>query len=82
MKNRESSEKIATKTTAKEWKKQGIKMFRNKFYEQAYKCFSLAEEEILMKKAKAYYLAEEGTNFGSEIKMLEAKILPAKEKKK
>jgi len=35
-----------------------------------------------MKKAKAYYLAEEGTNFGNEIKTLEAKTIPAKEKKK
>jgi hypothetical protein len=49
---------VATKTQLSEWKKQGLKMFRNKFYEQALKCFQQAQEPILEDRAKAYFLAE------------------------
>ena len=33
-------------------------MFRNRFYEQAMKCFNQAGEDILENRSKAYFLAE------------------------
>lgn len=30
---------VASHTHRTEWRKQGLKMFRNRFYEQAMKCF-------------------------------------------
>lgn len=37
-------ETFSVQTSKKEWKQQGIKMFKNKFFLQAMKCFNLAEE--------------------------------------
>ncbi|KAM3136353.1 hypothetical protein pb186bvf_011488 [Paramecium bursaria] len=54
-------------TDVSEWKKQGIRMFRNKFYEQAVKCFTLAKEDTWVTKSKAHQLAEEATILMAEI---------------
>jgi ATP-dependent exoDNAse (exonuclease V) beta subunit len=45
-------------TNPDEWKKVGLKMFRNKFYEQALKCFEKAKDEKLVARAKAYMIAD------------------------
>ena len=37
-------------TNKEEWKKQGIKFFNNKSFEQAYKCFEIAEETVLCER--------------------------------
>lgn len=42
-------------------------MFRNKFYEQAVKCFTLAKEDTWVTKSKAHQLAEEATILMAEI---------------
>lgn len=35
---------LVTKTSSDEWKKQGIKMFKRKYFEQAMKCFQMSGE--------------------------------------
>jgi hypothetical protein len=45
--NQKSGKSIAIKTSKGEWRKQGFKMFRNKYFEQAYKCFVKTEDEKL-----------------------------------
>lgn len=37
-------------TNKEEWKKQGIKFFNHKNFEQAMKCFEKAEEELLFER--------------------------------
>ena len=37
-------------TNKEEWKKQGIKFFNNKNFEQAMKCFEKAEEFLLCER--------------------------------
>jgi hypothetical protein len=45
-------------------------MFKNKFYEQAYKCFVSAGDEKLSERAKAHWYADSAYN---ELMELEAK---------
>ncbi|KAM3142568.1 hypothetical protein pb186bvf_005227 [Paramecium bursaria] len=63
-------EAFSVQTSKKDWKKQGINMFKNKFYLQAMKCFNLAEEQVWEIKSKANMMAEEGTKILQEIEDL------------
>lgn len=58
---------ILTSSTKDEWKKQGVRMFNNKYYEQAMKCFERCDDKSLYNRAKAYALAEQATRQKSEI---------------
>ncbi len=48
-------------TSAEEWKQQGLKMFKNKYYEQAYKCFQKSGDEDLKRRCEAYMLADKAS---------------------
>lgn len=50
-----------TKTGPEEWRKQGIKMFKRKYFEQAMKCFQMSGDDEMYKKAKAHAMADEST---------------------
>lgn len=49
---------ILNKTNAKEWRNQGLKMFKHKYFGQAMKCFEKAGEKEMHTKAKAYFTAD------------------------
>lgn len=49
---------IVKQTSKEEWKAQGLKMFKHKYYEQAVKCFEKAEDEVLLKRAVASLKAD------------------------
>jgi hypothetical protein len=49
---------ILSKTSVDEWKKQGIKMFKYKYFEQAMKCFEKCGDIEMTEKARCYYLAD------------------------
>jgi len=53
---------------------QGIKMFKRRFYEQAMKCFSNAEEEQLKKRTEGYLKAEKASKFASEAESIETRL--------
>ena len=63
----ESFKALVVKTNAAEWKKQGVRMFKNKYYEQAMKCFEKSGDEELKFRAQAYFMAENTSNKSSEI---------------
>lgn len=65
----------ANKANREEWKKQGTRMLRNKFYEQAMRCFEEAQDKELAIRARAYHLAEKAQKQHAEIdeKMVHAK---------
>ena len=52
---------ILKKTSNEEWRNQGLKMLKHKYYEQAIKCFEKAGDQILLKRAQAFYNADEAT---------------------
>jgi len=45
-------------TTPSAWKLQGLRMFRHKYYEQAYKCFEKSGHQDLKLRAEAYMIAD------------------------
>ncbi|KAM3131735.1 hypothetical protein pb186bvf_016131 [Paramecium bursaria] len=57
-----------------EWLSQGKILFKNKFYQQAMKCFTFSEDEYWYTKANAYYLAEEGTNLLAQLQITDKKF--------
>ena len=73
------SQGFAQRTSKTEWKKQGIKMFARKYYEQAEKCFALAGEELLEVRARGYTFANMAGEILTEI---ENKIQEAEWEKK
>jgi len=74
-KDLESFKSLIASTSEEEWKKQGLKMFRNKYYEQAVKCFERSKDEPLRKRAEAYMLAEKASNTIRTIKSEQNLIL-------
>lgn len=58
---------LVTKTSEAEWRKQGIKMFNHKYYEQALKCFEHTSDNELKTRARAYYLAEKANKTIQEV---------------
>mmetsp|Transcript_20409 Transcript_20409/g.17730 ORF Transcript_20409/g.17730 Transcript_20409/m.17730 type:complete len:169 (+) Transcript_20409:3579-4085(+) len=58
---------LITQTNAQEWKKQGIRMFKNKYYEQAMKCFDKSGDKDLKMRAEAYHSAEKAASDVSDI---------------
>jgi len=53
-KDLESFQALIRGTDASEWKKQGLKMFKNKYYEQAHKCFEKSGDEDLKRRCEGY----------------------------
>ncbi|CAD8087866.1 unnamed protein product [Paramecium sonneborni] len=74
-------ERFAKQTSKEEWKKQGLKMFRNKYYEQAEKCFEQSSDELLFIKAKAFKLATEGNALTQQYSQISSNTMNQKEKK-
>ena len=74
-KDLESFKSLIASTSEEEWKKQGLKMFRNKYYEQAVKCFERSKDEQLRKRAEAYMLAEKASDIIRNIKSEQNLIL-------
>ena len=77
-------------TSPTEWKKQGLRMFKNKYYEQAYKCFEKSGDHDLKRRCEGYMLAEKASSRLSKVKneqiFLEEKVqqyanLSARERK-
>lgn len=58
---------ILNKTNAKEWRSQGLKMFKHKYFSQAMKCFEKAGEKEMYIKSKAYYTADKASKTLVEI---------------
>ena len=58
---------ILTTSTKDEWRKQGIRMFNNRFYEQALKCFERCDDKGLYNRTKAYAIAERAKKMKGEI---------------
>ena len=58
---------ILQKTSNEEWRNQGLKMMKHKYYEQAIKCFEKANEEILLKRALAFHHADEATKIIAKV---------------
>ena len=58
---------LVAKTSTVEWRKQGVRMFKNKYYEQAAKCFEKSGDEAMRMRAQAYSLAEKTSSKVSEI---------------
>lgn len=52
---------MISKTDSSEWKNQGLKMFKRKYFEQAMKCFERSGDHDLFVKAQAHNLANEST---------------------
>ena len=55
-----------TQSKPHEWKVQGIKFYKKKQFDQAVKCFTFAEEPLLVIKCQAYQQADEGNSKISE----------------
>lgn len=58
---------ILQQTSKEEWKKQGLKMFKNKYFQQAMKCFEKSQDITWFAKSQAYYNADQ-----SSMKVVEA----------
>ena len=58
---------ILRKTSNEEWKTQGLKMMKHKYYEQAIKCFEKAGETSLLKRAQAFHEADDATKIIAKI---------------
>ena len=69
-------------TSRKGWKKQGIKLMKYKFYEQARKCFGFAQEKRLEKTAQAKLLAQNADHKRSMASMLEEETTSIHSKQK
>lgn len=52
---------LVAKTGSEEWRRQGIKMFKRKYFEQAMKCFQMSGDNDLYKKSQANAMADEST---------------------
>ncbi|CAD8075657.1 unnamed protein product [Paramecium sonneborni] len=74
-------ESFAKQTSKEEWKKQGLKMFRNKYYEQAEKCFEQSQDQLLYIKAQAFKFATEGNALIQQYSQLSSSTMKKKEKK-
>ena len=62
-------------TSEADWKKQGLRMFKNKYYEQAVKCFEKSGDKQLHRRAEAYMIAERASNKLSAMKNEESLLL-------
>lgn len=71
---------FAQRTTKEEWKLQGLRMFSNKYYEQARKCFEIAGEQFLADRAEAYMLANKATALFAEIESTNTELTATKQK--
>ena len=60
-KEAEIFQSLVTKTNPEQWKRQGHKMFKRKYYEQAMKCFEMSGDTELFDKSKANLMANEAT---------------------
>jgi hypothetical protein len=49
-----------------QWRLQGIKLFKKKYYDAAIKCFQNSEDQDLVTRCKAYQAADLGTTFMSD----------------
>ena len=67
---------LVVQTSGSEWRKQGIRMFKNKHYKQAVKCFEKSGDKELRVRALAYQVAEQTSLKTSEVN---AKTLYMKE---
>jgi|LauGreDrversion4_2_1035121.scaffolds.fasta_scaffold25221_7 hypothetical protein len=61
-----SGELINERSSADQWRIQGIKLFKKKYYEAAMKCFQNSEDPDLVKRCLAYKEADIGTSKTSE----------------
>jgi hypothetical protein len=52
---------IASSTSLKAWKVQGIKMMKHRFYSQAVKCFNNSGDAHLEQRASAYMMANDAS---------------------
>ncbi|CAD8176793.1 unnamed protein product [Paramecium octaurelia] len=76
-------ERFAKQTSKEEWKKQGLKMFRNKYYEQAEKCFEQSKDELLFIKARAFKIATEANALIQQYSQTSSNsVMKKKDKKK
>jgi len=48
------------KSSDEEWRIQGIKLFKKKYYDAAIKCFTFSEDPDLVIRCKGYIEADEG----------------------
>ncbi|CAD8101190.1 unnamed protein product [Paramecium primaurelia] len=55
--NAKEMNKIITQNTKEEWYATGMKMFANKYYDQAIKCFDMSGHQLLYTKSQAYAFA-------------------------
>ncbi|CAK57389.1 unnamed protein product (macronuclear) [Paramecium tetraurelia] len=55
--NAKEMNKIVTQNTKEEWYATGMKMFANKYYDQAIKCFEMSGHQQLFTKSQAYAFA-------------------------
>jgi hypothetical protein len=69
--NGEVVEKIASSTTQQAWKRQGIRMLKHRFYEQAEKCFKMSGDADLEKRASAYSTANKAAEKVNQSRLLE-----------
>ncbi|CAK74855.1 unnamed protein product (macronuclear) [Paramecium tetraurelia] len=74
-------ERFAKQTSKEEWKKQGLKMFRNKYYEQAEKCFEQSQDEQLQTKARAFKIATEGNALTQKYSQYSSSTMKKKDRK-
>ncbi|CAD8167125.1 unnamed protein product [Paramecium pentaurelia] len=74
-------ERFAKQTSKEEWKKQGLKMFRNKYYEQAEKCFEQSKDEQLLIKARAFKIATQGNVLIQQYSQSSSSSMKKKDKK-
>lgn len=58
---------LLRKTSNEEWKNQGLRMMKHKYYEQAMKCFEKACEISLLKRAQAFHDADEATKIIAKV---------------
>ena len=74
------SDTFAKKTGKPEWRAQGLRMFSNKYYEQAQKCFEFAGETSLAQRAQAYTLANKATQMLLDLEAIKTEVSTSSKK--
>lgn len=55
-----TGEMVSERSTLDQWRIQGIKLFKKKYYEAAIKCFINSGDDDLVKRCQAYQEADVG----------------------
>eukprot|EP00742_Colponemidia_sp_Colp-10_P005402 GILJ01005771.1.p1 GENE.GILJ01005771.1~~GILJ01005771.1.p1 ORF type:complete len:2593 (-),score=466.03 GILJ01005771.1:108-7886(-) len=51
--------RVLTRSSPAEWREQGLRMLRHGYYAQAEKCFTMSQDENLLRQTKAFRMADE-----------------------